>query len=75
MRTSKRPRHYLAPHWMLLLRPVLRYSHTRKAYVLRGVGAAKGPVLRVDRRRGAFAFEGPDRRRARVAEQHRARIA
>ncbi|HEX5225074.1 MAG TPA: hypothetical protein VFW29_08085 [Solirubrobacteraceae bacterium] len=67
MRTTKRPRHYLAPHWLVLLRPVLRYSHTRQAYVLRGVGAAKGPVLRADRRRGSHAFEGAERRHTRIA--------
>jgi hypothetical protein len=67
MRTTKRPRHYLSPHLMMLLRPVLRYSHTRKAYVLRVVGASRGPVLRVDRRRGAYSFEGTERRHTRIA--------
>jgi hypothetical protein len=46
-----------------VLRPVLRYSATRDAFVLRGVGSHRGPVLRPDRRRRAqSAFEGIDRR-------------
>jgi hypothetical protein len=30
---------------LLLLRPVTRYSLTRDAYVLRGIGNRRGPVL------------------------------
>jgi hypothetical protein len=42
---------------------VLRYSATRDAFVLRGVGGHRGPVLRPDRRgRRQSAFEGIDRR-------------
>ncbi len=69
MRTVKRQRRYIARHWLALLRPVLRYSHTREAFVLRGVGSNVGPVLRADRRaRRRAAFEGNERRRqARVA--------
>jgi hypothetical protein len=45
------------------MRPVLRYSHAREAFVLRGVGSNVGPVLRPDRRRHArVAFEGIERR-------------
>jgi hypothetical protein len=33
-----------------MLRPLLRYSATRDAYVLRFVGRSTGPVLRADRR-------------------------
>jgi hypothetical protein len=51
MRTVKRPRHYLARHWLMLMRPFIRYSKTRDAYVLRIVGSNMGPVVRVDRRR------------------------
>jgi hypothetical protein len=28
-----------------VLSPVFRYSHGRNAYVLRGIGARRGPVL------------------------------
>ncbi|HSZ05383.1 MAG TPA: hypothetical protein VK778_09300 [Solirubrobacteraceae bacterium] len=66
MRTVKRPRRYLARHWLALLRPVLRYSAARDAYVLRVVGRHVGPVLRVDRRRRR-AFDGVERRSTRVA--------
>ncbi|HEV3047784.1 MAG TPA: hypothetical protein VGY13_10535 [Solirubrobacteraceae bacterium] len=67
MRTVQRPRRYLARHWLLLLRPWLRYSKVRDAYVLRGVGRRIGPVLRVDRRSTPRQFEGVERRRARIA--------
>jgi hypothetical protein len=46
----KRPRRYIARHWLLLLRPALRYSRSRDAYVLRVVGGRVGPVLRAERR-------------------------
>jgi hypothetical protein len=63
MRTVKRTRRYVARHWLILLTPVLRYSHAREAYVLRGVGSTFGPVLRVDRRsRKRPSFEGSERR-------------
>jgi len=56
----------VARHWLLLLRPLLRYSATRDAYVLRVVGRRAGPVLRVDRRRRRRrrqgAFTGVERR-------------
>jgi hypothetical protein len=52
----------LAHHWLVLLTPLLRYSATRDAYVLRAVGGSKGPVLRVDRRRRQLGFDGIDRR-------------
>jgi hypothetical protein len=63
MRSVPRKRRYVAAHQLFLLRPVLRYSATRDAYVLRLVGNATGPVLRVDRRRRRRQpFEGVDRR-------------
>ena len=62
MRTVRRPRQYLAGPWLALLRPVLRYSSSRDAYVLRLIGSRRGPVLRIDRRRGA-AWDGVERRR------------
>ena len=55
-------------HWLALMRPVLRYSNARDAFVLRMVGSNVGPVLRIDRRQQRrAAFEGSDRRRTRVA--------
>jgi hypothetical protein len=68
MRT-RRPRHYVARHWLLLVRPLLRYSRGRDAYVLRIVGGRYGPVLRPDRRltREPRPFDGIDRRRASTA--------
>ncbi|MSW51763.1 MAG: hypothetical protein F2817_12870 [Actinobacteria bacterium] len=45
MRTTHRPRHRLHPVLLALLRPVLRYSYTREAYVLRLVGNDRGPVF------------------------------
>lgn len=50
VRPVRRPRRYVAKHWMLLLRPLFGYNFTRDAYVMRGVGLRFGPVLRVDRR-------------------------
>jgi hypothetical protein len=66
MRTVKRPRRYVARHWLVLMRPVMRYSAARDAYVLRGVGRRVGPVLRLDRRRRQ-RFDGVERRGTRVA--------
>ena len=67
MRTELRPRRYLARHWLLVLRPVFRYSATRDAFVLRLLGNSTGPVLRLDRRRHPRSFEGVDRRRTQTA--------
>jgi hypothetical protein len=67
MRTVRRPRRYLARHWLALMRPFVRYSRSRDAYVLRLVGRRVGPVVRVDRRsqrRERQRFEGVERRRA-----------
>ena len=63
MRTVHRPRRYVASRWLVLLTPVLRYSVTRDAYLLRVVGSRMGPVLRVDRRvQRRSRLEGPERR-------------
>ena len=67
MRTVRRPRRYVARHWLLLLKPVLRYSRARDAFVLRAIGSKVGPVLRVDRRGARAGFQGNERRRTRVA--------
>jgi hypothetical protein len=47
---THRPRRYVARRWLVLMRPVLRFSPGRDAYILRGVGRRFGPVLRLDRR-------------------------
>ncbi|MGD0454573.1 MAG: hypothetical protein ABSB69_13335 [Solirubrobacteraceae bacterium] len=51
-------------HRLLILRPLLRYSITREAFVLRVIGNSAGPVLRADRRRRLRRqrFDGIDRR-------------
>ncbi|MGO9488184.1 MAG: hypothetical protein ACLQBB_04045 [Solirubrobacteraceae bacterium] len=61
MRTVKRPRRYVSRNWLTIGRPVLRYSKSRDAYVLRLVGRKWGPVLRQNRR-GGQAFDGAERR-------------
>jgi hypothetical protein len=45
-----RPRRYMPRPLIALLRPLFRYSEFRDAYVLRGVGHTRGPVLRPRRR-------------------------
>ena len=46
----------------------MRYSYSRDAFVLRGVGRALGPVLRPDRRVGpGCPIDGIERRRTGVA--------
>jgi hypothetical protein len=68
MASAKRQRRYIAPHWLLLAKPFLRYSSTRDAFVLRAIGNSRGPVLRVDRRSGRRqAFEGIERRGGHLA--------
>jgi hypothetical protein len=63
MRPANRSRRYLARHWLLIIRPLLRFSVTRDAYVLRVIGRSRGPVLRPNRRtRRQRAFQGADRR-------------
>jgi hypothetical protein len=46
------------------MRPLMRYSNSRQAYVLRLVGNSVRPVLRRNRRRGQRVFNGPDLRRS-----------
>jgi hypothetical protein len=62
MRSAVRPRRYVARWWLLILSPLLRYSATRDAYVLRVIGRSRGPVLRLDRRRRQQPFAGTERR-------------
>jgi hypothetical protein len=53
----------VARHWFFLMRPLLRYSVTRDAFILHLIGNSRGPVLRPDRRsRRQAPFEGVDRR-------------
>jgi len=63
MRVVRRPRRYVAPQWLKLLGPMLRYSGSRDAFVLRAVGNRVGPVLRQDRRQmQRRRLQGPERR-------------
>jgi hypothetical protein len=65
---NPRQRRYIARHWLLVLKPVLRFSAGRDAYVLRGIGRFSGPVLRQDRRgRSRSAYNGTERRGISVA--------
>jgi hypothetical protein len=65
MRTLKRPRRYVDRQWIELARPLLRYSASRDAYILRLIGQRWGPVLRVERRDAtATRFDGVERRRS-----------
>jgi hypothetical protein len=58
-----RTRRYVRRHWLVVLRPFFRYSYSRHAFVLRGVGSSFGPVLRAERRvNGAGPLNGIDRR-------------
>ena len=69
-RTARlRTRRYVAKNALLLVRPLFRYSYSRDAFVLRGVGRSVGPVLRLDRRRrrNGRASDGIERRAARMA--------
>jgi hypothetical protein len=50
VRTVKRPRRYVARHWLVLASPLFTYNFSRDAYVLRAIGKRVGPVLREDRR-------------------------
>ena len=54
-----RPRREVAPRTVTLLTPLFRYSYSRDAYILRGIGGKRGPVLRVQTTRPVPA--GTDR--------------
>ena len=63
MHTVQRPRKYVSPVALTAMRPVLRYSSARDAFVLRVVGGYRGPVLRRERRIASRSeYDGPDRR-------------
>lgn len=59
---AQRPRHYVSGMTLVLLRPIFRYSLSRDAYVMRGIGNSRGPVLRRERRHRQREFAGPERR-------------
>ena len=48
-RETPRPRHLVGKRTIRLVRPFFRYSRVRDAYVLRGIGRYRGPVLRLKR--------------------------
>lgn len=55
----------MSPGALTLCRPLLSFDYVREAYVLRGIGARVGPVLREERRRSSDpggAYMGPERR-------------
>jgi hypothetical protein len=63
-----RRRRYVSQHWFTLLSPLLRYSYSCDAYILRGVGRRLGPVLRPERRRRlGNPSDGVERRGERLA--------
>ena len=62
MHTVQRPRRYVSPVTLTAMRPVLRYSSSRDAFVLRMVGSHRGPVLRRERRIARAEYDGPERR-------------
>jgi hypothetical protein len=75
MPVAPRPRQYVSPISLTLIRPLLRYSPGRSAYVLRFVGNRRGPVLRQERRRRQGDFDGLDRRGGAFAGEGRQAIA
>jgi len=62
MTRPRRERRYVPAWTLILMRPLLRYSTGRNAYVLRIVGNHVGPVLRRDRRHARTPVVGPERR-------------
>jgi hypothetical protein len=67
MHTTQRPRRYVSPVTLTAMRPVLRYSTNRDAFVLRVVGSHRGPVLRPERRIARAKYDGPERRNRSIA--------
>ena len=45
MRSTPRPRREVSPALLAALSPLFRHSVARDAYVLRGIGSKRGPVL------------------------------
>lgn len=68
MRTQQRPRRYVSRPWLMALKPMLRYSATRDAFVMRAIGNSAGPVLRADRRKTHRSqYGGAERRNVSTA--------
>ena len=68
MRRTHRTRRYTAQHWLVLAAPLLRFSQSRDAYVMRVLGTKVGPVLKPDRRAmNRRRLDGPERRQTRAA--------
>ena len=42
---QQRARRPVSPWALALLQPIVRYSYSREAYILRGIGRYYGPVL------------------------------
>jgi hypothetical protein len=63
MTRTPRRRHYVSRSTLVLVKPLFRYSLGRDAYVLRGIGSSRGPVLRRERRRAQREWAGTERRR------------
>jgi hypothetical protein len=63
MTRTPRRRHYVSRPTLALVKPLFRYSLGRDAYVLRGIGGSRGPVLRRERRNRQRDWPGPERRR------------
>ena len=59
MREVPRKRREITPTTARLLMPLFRFSYSRDAYILRGIGHVKGPVL-VVKERGAEASVDED---------------
>jgi hypothetical protein len=45
VRETPRRRREIQPAWKPFIAPFFRFSHTRHAYILRGIGPWVGPVL------------------------------
>ena len=68
MRVTPRRRRFITRARLWWLTPLLRYSYSRDAYILRGIGRHVGPVLRVKRPTPAVVAEAGIRRRRRADE-------
>jgi O-antigen/teichoic acid export membrane protein len=65
-RRVPRPRHRASPWVLFALRPLIRYSSIRDAWILRGIGERYGPVLRAPRPASAASgAHWPDHARSR----------
>ncbi len=65
MRNHPRPRRELHPLVFGALRPLLRFSYSREAWVLIGVGRTFGPVVRPREAKPAKTSSSPEPKPAR----------